>query len=97
MTFPNGTRLALCAQDFVDPDWWFAPPGEERATARMYCAICLAASDCLRLALALHPVEGMWAGTTVRERDVVAGTAGSGESRPSEGPLTEVGPLLRTG
>ena len=58
---------ALCASPDVDPGLWFAGP-EATGQAKAICAACPAINECLDLALAWHPVEGIWGGTSIGER-----------------------------
>lgn len=58
---------ALCASPDVDPSLWFAGP-EAVGEAKAICTACPAKAECLELALAWHPVEGIWGGTTIGER-----------------------------
>lgn len=58
---------ALCASPDIDPSLWFAGP-EAACHAKAICTACPAKGECLELALAWHPVEGIWGGTTIGER-----------------------------
>jgi WhiB family redox-sensing transcriptional regulator len=60
----------------VDPEIFF-PVGSARDVERHYraaravCADCPVARQCLEAAVALDGVDGVWAGTTPMERDVL--------------------------
>jgi WhiB family transcriptional regulator, redox-sensing transcriptional regulator len=58
---------ARCAQDDVDPDWFFA---ENPNKARLACAECSVRCECLEYALE-HDVAGLWAGSTDRDRTAI--------------------------
>lgn len=63
------TRLALCAVQ-GDKAWWFPDDykSEDAARAIATCRACPVADVCLDHALRIGPVEGVWAGTTPRQR-----------------------------
>lgn len=56
---------ALCAQ--VDPELWFPPSGVHPFAAKRICRRCPVVEPCLQYALD-NPVEGVWGGTSVRDR-----------------------------
>lgn len=56
---------ALCAQ--VDPELFFPGKGSSPKRAKKICAQCPVIAECLAFALS-HFVEGVWGGTTYRER-----------------------------
>ena len=53
-----------------DPDLWFAEENDtpRRDQAETICRACPVAADCLRYALALPGLHGVWAATTPRQR-----------------------------
>ena len=53
-----------------DPDLWFADESDtpRRHQAETICRACPVAADCLRYALALPALHGIWAATTPRQR-----------------------------
>lgn len=57
----------LCAEPSADPSLWFAGP-EAAGHAKAICSQCPAADECLEQALAWHPMEGIWGGTTIGDR-----------------------------
>jgi WhiB family redox-sensing transcriptional regulator len=56
---------ALCAQ--TAPDMFTPVTGESTTTPKKICALCTVRTQCLEYALT-HDVEGIWGGTTRRER-----------------------------
>lgn len=68
---------ALAACRSADPELFF-PVGSARdierqhRAARAVCSGCPVARECLRAAVALEGVDGIWAGTTPLERDLLA-------------------------
>ena len=59
---------ALCAEPGTDPGLWFSGP-EATGHAKAICSSCPVVDECLELALGWHPVEGVWGGTTIGERN----------------------------
>lgn len=57
---------AACAG--VDPDVFFPIRGPQPHVARSYCAGCPVAADCLSSALENVEDEGIWGGTSERQR-----------------------------
>lgn len=57
---------ALCAQ-VGDPELWHPTPGQKASDAKSICGRCPEMDACLTYALA-HDVEGIWGGTTERQR-----------------------------
>lgn len=55
----------LCAE--VDPEIFFPDKGGTPTPALKICKACSARIECLTWALE-HPVQGVWGGTTERER-----------------------------
>jgi WhiB family redox-sensing transcriptional regulator len=51
----------------VDPDI-FHPASEEEAAAKSICAECSVREPCLEFAIATRQPDGVWGGTTERER-----------------------------
>lgn len=62
----------ICQLPGADPDWWFSGDHLTRSRAIDLCGTCILAIACLQTALAATPpVEGIWAGTTPRQRKVM--------------------------
>ena len=59
--------LGLCTQ--IDPAVFFPIKGGSPRAAKAICARCPIAADCLRDALDDPSLEGVWGGTTERERE----------------------------
>ena len=59
--------LGLCTQ--VDPAVFFPIKGGSPRAAKAICARCDILANCLRDALADPSLEGVWGGTTERERE----------------------------
>lgn len=66
MSAHNWTASALCAQ--ADPESFFPERGSTPRPAQAICGRCIVSTDCLEYALNNGPVEGVWGGTTQRER-----------------------------
>ena len=60
---------ALCAT--TDPDVFNPVKGGPSVYARAVCGRCAVAVQCLEYALEIGPVQGIWAGTSERERRVM--------------------------
>jgi WhiB family transcriptional regulator, redox-sensing transcriptional regulator len=76
MAIPERTALdwrhqAACARPGVDPDLFYPDPGQRTkvAHARRICARCPVQAPCLEEALATPWLDGVWAGTTSRDRE----------------------------
>lgn len=52
----------------LDPDVFYPPSDEEAAEAKAICATCTVREPCLEFALSTREAEGIWGGTTSRER-----------------------------
>ena len=65
---------ALCAQ--VDPDLWHPEKGQGNTAAKAICHRCDGEAACLADALADPEREGVWGGTTFRERQTMRALAG---------------------
>ena len=65
---------ALCAQ--VDPALWFPEKGQGNTAAKAICHRCDDEAACLTVALAHPEREGIWGGTTFRERQTMRTLAG---------------------
>ena len=52
----------------LDPDVFYPPSDEEAAEAKAICATCTVREPCLEFALTTREAEGIWGGTTSRER-----------------------------
>ena len=67
---PDWTKDALCPQ--VDPELFFpAKQGDSPRAAKSICATCPVRQECLDQALADPSLEGIWGGTTFRERQII--------------------------
>lgn len=51
------------------PDLWFAKERSKRQFAVSVCRSCPAQDRCLAEALRLHPIRGIWGGTTLADRE----------------------------
>lgn len=60
---------ALCAQ--VDPDLWHPAKGQSNTAAKKICHRCDDEAACLAIALADPELDGIWGGTTHRERQAM--------------------------
>lgn len=60
---------ALCPE--TDPEVFFPGKGDSLRPARRTCMACDVRPDCLRYALAHPELEGIWGGTTYRERRAI--------------------------
>lgn len=52
----------------LDPDIFYPPTDEEAAEAKAVCAACAVRETCLEFALDTREADGIWGGTTGRER-----------------------------
>lgn len=52
----------------LDPDVFYPPTDEEADAAKAVCAECPVREPCLEFALSTREAEGVWGGTTARER-----------------------------
>ena len=57
---------ALCTQ--VDPETWFPEKGGTPDPAKRICAECPVRHTCLEYALARPELDGVWGGTTYKQR-----------------------------
>lgn len=64
---PAWTADALCTQ--VDHDTFFPEQGASNQTAKATCARCEVSDACLSYALEHVDLHGIWAGTTVKDRE----------------------------
>ena len=62
-------EAALCAQ--TDPDAFHPGKHETNTAAKRVCAACDVTAECLAYALADPSLEGVWGGTSVRERQAM--------------------------
>lgn len=60
---------ALCAQ--TDPDAFHPGKSETNTAAKRTCAACDVTTTCLAYALADPSLEGIWGGTSQRERQAM--------------------------
>lgn len=52
----------------LDPDVFYPPTDDEADAAKAVCAECPVREPCLEFALSTREAEGIWGGTTARER-----------------------------
>ena len=52
----------------LDPEIFYPPTDEEAADAKAVCGQCAVRETCLEFALDTRESEGIWGGTTARER-----------------------------
>ncbi|MCA1692056.1 MAG: WhiB family transcriptional regulator [Acidimicrobiales bacterium] len=52
----------------LDPDVFYPPSDEESDEAKAICASCPVQEPCLEFALDSREADGIWGGTTARER-----------------------------
>jgi WhiB family redox-sensing transcriptional regulator len=52
----------------LDPDMFYPLSEEEAEEAKSICSTCVVREPCLEYALATREAEGVWGGTTARER-----------------------------
>ncbi len=52
----------------LDPDVFYPPSDDEADEAKAICATCPVKEPCLEFALDTREAEGIWGGTTARER-----------------------------
>ena len=82
------SRGGVRVSQSVDPDWWFAPAGDELQTvARGVCESCPVRRSCLAYALATGEPDGIWGGFDESERAgmrlaLAEGTRVAGDPRP---------------
>lgn len=62
----NGKNLARCADEDIDPDWFFEPVFETNAA--LICRDCPLVNTCLTYALTEEIVIGVWGGLTESQR-----------------------------
>jgi WhiB family redox-sensing transcriptional regulator len=66
---PGWGEKAVCASEWADPDWWFAPADSpDHAAARGICGVCPIRRSCLAHALATSEQDGIWGGFDESER-----------------------------
>ena len=75
-------RDALCTEPRYDPDAWFPSQGG-RSVAKAVCEQCGVRSACLAYAIREDIRDGIWGGTSPREREELA------RSGHSDGGLVE--------
>jgi WhiB family redox-sensing transcriptional regulator len=63
---------ALCRE--IDGELFFTEDQTGANQAKRVCAMCPVTTECLTYALA-HRVDGVWAGTSARERQQLRGAA----------------------
>jgi WhiB family redox-sensing transcriptional regulator len=64
----NGAWRQQAACCGVDPEIFHPATEEEAEPAKAICASCVVRDPCLQHALAYRELEGIWGGTTGRER-----------------------------
>ncbi|NUS72461.1 MAG: WhiB family transcriptional regulator [Corynebacteriales bacterium] len=80
----------------VDPETFFPLPTEPADLALALCNACPVAAECLRAALEAGDCEGVWGGTTPRERRAMLAAWRADEDSPLPvGTPTLVAPSLR--
>ena len=52
----------------LDPDVFYPPTDEDAGEAKRICSTCQVREPCLEFALSTREAEGIWGGTTSRER-----------------------------
>jgi len=52
----------------LDPEIFYPPTDDEADAAKAVCAECPVREPCLEFALSTREAEGIWGGTTARER-----------------------------
>ena len=62
-------EAALCAQ--TDPDAFHPGKSDTNTAAKSICAACDVTAECLAYALDDPSLEGVWGGTSVRERQAM--------------------------
>ncbi len=62
-------QRGICAQ--VDPDQWFPEKGDSPRQAKAICRNCSVSIECLQYALEHPAIEGIWGGTTFKERQQI--------------------------
>jgi WhiB family redox-sensing transcriptional regulator len=62
----NWRKYAICNQ--TDPELFFPDPWQSAAPAKLVCSFCPVRDECLTEALNNPGLQGIWAGTTPRER-----------------------------
>src|ERR671939_382322 len=66
---PGWGGEAVCASEWVDPDWWFAPADDpDQEAARGICGACPVHRSCLAYALVTSEPHGIWGGYDDSER-----------------------------
>ena len=76
-SLPRWAKQGMC-RDYP-PSMFFPASGETPKDAKAVCARCPVRDDCLDYALSMGPsLEGVWAGTSKRERRHLGKTIASG-------------------
>jgi WhiB family redox-sensing transcriptional regulator len=65
---PDGTNLAACADDSLDPEWWFDNDEQSRKLAIQICNQCPLRIACGTWALTNKVSDGIWGGLTEAQR-----------------------------
>ena len=65
---PGWGEKAVCASEWVDPDWWFPADDRDQEAARGICSSCPVRRSCLAHALATGEPHGIWGGFDESER-----------------------------
>lgn len=60
---------ALCRE--IDAEMFFPPPNKVPHDAKKACRLCEVRAECLEYALTQGHVDGVWGGTTPRERQQI--------------------------
>lgn len=75
--FPNWHRDGACIE-FRDTVDFFPERGQDSRPAKAVCAACLVRSECLQYALDERIKDGVWGGTSERERRKLRSKARAG-------------------
>lgn len=73
---PAWVQDALCAQ--TDPEAFFPTKGGYTEPAKRICRACPIQAACLAYALADNSLDGIWGGTTPRQRRAIRGVPATG-------------------
>lgn len=85
---PAWQRQAACRS--VDPAIFYPTTGQGSAAAKAVCAACPVRSPCLEAALARPEDDGIWGGTTPRQRRQMRDGAATQEVGPRTQPTRDV-------
>ena len=77
---PQWMRWAACRG--MGADLFICPPNTPAVAGRAVCARCPVRTDCLEFALADPDIQGLWGGTSTRERVQLRLARGARPRRP---------------